>query len=85
MPRYHFNVTNGQTLPDLEGQELPNDAAAFEQAQKMAGNFRRLERQLDVSHHDIVVVAEGKELFRVKVQPTDPASAIQNRPPEDSN
>ena len=74
MPRYHFNVTNGQTLADVDGQDFPDDAAALEQAQKMAVNFRRLERQVDVRHHDIVVVAEGKELFRVKVHPADPDS-----------
>ena len=72
MPRYYFNVTNGQTLSDNEGQELVDDTAAREQAQKMAVNFRRLDRQTDVRHHDVVVISEsGAELFRVSIYPAE--------------
>ena len=30
--RYFFDITNGETRPDYQGMELPNDAAARQEA-----------------------------------------------------
>ena len=37
MPRYHFNISDGVSLPDTEGTELPDIEAAKVAAIKMAG------------------------------------------------
>jgi hypothetical protein len=37
MPLFHFNsVTDGEILPDVEGEELPNVAAARDAAEQSA-------------------------------------------------
>lgn len=37
MPRYFFQVEDGASLPDLEGTELPDVAAARAEAVRLAG------------------------------------------------
>jgi hypothetical protein len=40
MPRYFFNFTNETTsIPDLVGQELPDDQIAKQEAGKLAGEI----------------------------------------------
>jgi len=39
MPRYHFNIEDGQSLRDLEGFELESLDVAKCEAVKMAGNI----------------------------------------------
>lgn len=36
MPRYHFHIYNDEVTMDLEGQELPDEEAAREQATRAA-------------------------------------------------
>ncbi len=37
MPRYHFNVSDGQDMPDLDGHELPDLESARNEAVALAG------------------------------------------------
>jgi len=39
MPRYHFNVRDGQNYPDLQGSELADISAARIEAVKFAGQL----------------------------------------------
>jgi hypothetical protein len=39
MPRYFFHVHDGQDLPDTEGTELPNVAAAQSEAIRASGDM----------------------------------------------
>lgn len=39
MPRYHFHVQDGQFIPDVEGEELPDLAAAKEMAVEAFGEM----------------------------------------------
>ena len=39
MPRYFFNVHNEGSSPDMEGEELLNNEAAWLEATLMAGNL----------------------------------------------
>lgn len=39
MPNYNFSLEDGDTLPDLDRQELPDDASAFEAARSIARDF----------------------------------------------
>jgi hypothetical protein len=39
MPRYFFNVRDGTYLPDKEGSELPDDAAARTEALAASGEM----------------------------------------------
>lgn len=41
MPRYHFNVHDGVSLPDEDGYELPDLAAAQRCAVKLSGDLLR--------------------------------------------
>ncbi|WP_334161221.1 DUF6894 family protein [Phenylobacterium sp.] len=39
MPRYHFNVEDGRSIPDPEGTELPGLESARREAVRMAGRL----------------------------------------------
>ena len=39
MRRYHFNVSDGQDMPDLDGHELPGLKAARNEAVGLAGGL----------------------------------------------
>jgi hypothetical protein len=39
MPRYHFNLSDGRSIPDLEGSELPDLASARREAARYAGQL----------------------------------------------
>jgi hypothetical protein len=39
MPRYHFNVEDGQSIPDPEGTVLPDIEAARHEAIRLAGRL----------------------------------------------
>ncbi|MBP0447252.1 hypothetical protein J8J14_20985 [Roseomonas sp. SSH11] len=41
MPRYFFNVWDGTSPPDIEGEELADDRAARLEAVRMAGDMLR--------------------------------------------
>jgi hypothetical protein len=46
VPRYHFHVEDGETLPDVEGLELPDDhaakVAALRYLAELLGTYPRL-------------------------------------------
>ncbi len=45
MPRYYFHLTDGKTvLSNHAGMDLPGDAAAVEDARKLAGDLRAGEK-----------------------------------------
>jgi hypothetical protein len=70
MPRYHFNVKDGNMIFDSKGSVFADDAAACDHAQELAKFFRTLDRVSGDEHRFIAVVGEdGAELFRVKVHP----------------
>jgi hypothetical protein len=69
MPRYFFNVSNGQDLRDGQGLELPNDAAARLAALEAAGEMLR-ELGLGLWDHESlslqVVDETGAQICRLR-------------------
>jgi hypothetical protein len=43
MPRYYFSLRNGRRFDDVDGLELPNIAAAREEASGFAGDLMKME------------------------------------------
>lgn len=80
MPRYHFNVEDGRSIPDLEGAELPDLASARSEAVRLAGRLLDDDPQLfcRTGHWSVVVTDEaGLALFGLDIRawdgPTTPA------------
>jgi len=68
LPIYHFNVRDGIALPDLEGHELPDLAAARRMAVVYAGSLiRELGDQFWDGHEWILEVTspEGLVFFEL--------------------
>lgn len=77
MPRYFFDIYNGQTTPDPEGLELPDDGAAIERAKVEARGLaaESVRGGHLVGHHRIEVLDETRR--RVGVVRFDDAVAIR--------
>lgn len=82
VPRYHFNVEDGESIPDLEGAELPDLASARAEAVRLAGRLLDDDPQLFCRRgHWRLVVADpsGAALFGLDIRawdgPTAPARA----------
>ena len=67
MPRYFFHLFNDETTIDHEGQELPNDAAAFLEATKCARAMaaESVEGHLILDHRIEVTSSEGRKVGTV--------------------
>jgi hypothetical protein len=51
MARYFFNVRNGGSSPDMEGEELPNNNAAWHEATLIAGElFKDIDGKFEPGH-----------------------------------
>ena len=56
MPRYHFDLrADGITIPDHEGLELLDEAAAREEAARAAGEMKRSARNAEPQAIALVV------------------------------
>ena len=66
MPRYFFHIHNHRSFEDHEGEELPDDDAAWREALR---TLRTLENDLDPGHHWRLSV-RGPEgaLFEIKIE-----------------
>lgn len=83
MPRYYFNIDNGQAIPDVKGIELKNLAAAKCEAIQMAGRlicdaaatfWDRAEWSMTVTD------ATGLTLFRLEIMGTEAPAAQLTHP-----
>jgi len=74
MPRYHFHVEDGVSMPDEEGQELRDLTAARDEAVKLAGALLRDEPRTfwNGDQWDMNVCDDrGLTLFRLTFFATD--------------
>ena len=64
MPRYHFDLrADGITIPDHEGLELLDEAAAREEAARAAGEMMRERSARSAEPQDIaLVVRDGSPI-----------------------
>ncbi len=68
MPRFHFEIVDGYTLPDPSGMELPTEQAA----QRLA---REIAKQISIDVDDeslkdvIVKTDDGKEIYKAPIKP----------------
>jgi hypothetical protein len=67
MPKYHFEIADGITLPDPVGTDCRNDEHARREAHAIAN---QIARDLgDREQRNVVVVDdEGEELYRVPIK-----------------
>jgi len=67
MPKYHFEIADGITLPDPVGTDCRNDEHARREAQAIAVQIAR-----DLGDRElrsvVVVDDEGEELYRVPIK-----------------
>lgn len=74
MPRYHFNVEDGQSIPDPEGTELPDLNAARREAVRLAGRLLDDDPEQFWSHGlwSVVVTDDaGRTLFTLDFRARD--------------
>jgi hypothetical protein len=68
MPRFHFEIIDGYTLPDPSGMELPTEQAAKKLAREIA-------KQISVDVEDrsltdvVVRTDDGKEIYKAPIRP----------------
>lgn len=67
MPKFHFEIVDGYTLPDPSGLELPTEHAAKKVAHEMA---KQISVDIeDASFTDVVVKTEdGKEIYKTPIK-----------------
>jgi hypothetical protein len=77
MPRYHFNVHDGTSIPDPEGSELPDLASARVQAVRLAADLLREHRSFwnEGEWKMDVTDGEGLILFSLLFLATDAPAA----------
>jgi hypothetical protein len=67
MPKFHFEIVDGYTLPDPSGMELPTEQAAKKVAREIAKQI-----SIDVEDEglkDVVVKTEdGKEIYKTPIK-----------------
>ena len=65
MPRYFFNLTDGSTIRDPNGEELADIGSAKATAARVARDVgRNKERTLIAGLHITVTNEQGEEVFR---------------------
>ena len=68
MPRFHFEIVDGNTLGDPSGMELPTEAAARKVAHEIAKQI-----SIDVEDEglkDVVVKTDdGKKIYSTPIRP----------------
>ena len=65
MARYFFNLTNGSTIRDPDGEMLPDIDAAKAAAARMASDLARYKRLSEIAGVYVGVTGEqGNEVFR---------------------
>lgn len=68
MPRFHFEIVDGYTLPDPSGMELPTDEAAKKVAREIA-------KQISFDNDDpgftdvVVKNGNGEEIYKTPIKP----------------
>ena len=68
MPRFHFEIIDGYTLPEPSGMELPTEQAAKKLAREIA-------KQISVDVEDrsltdvVVRTDDGKEIYKAPIRP----------------
>ncbi|MBO4222016.1 DUF6894 family protein [Bradyrhizobium neotropicale] len=78
MPRYFFHISNGHPFRDTQGEELPDDNAAWQEALKTMRDVESSLR-LDGSHEWSIEVKRGDTaIFRIDVS----ATKIDADPPQ---
>jgi uncharacterized protein DUF6894 len=67
MPRFHFEIVDGYTLPDPSGMELPTEQAAEKLAREIA---KQISDDIeDEGFKDVVVKTEGgKEIYKAPIK-----------------
>ena len=83
MPRFHFNVYDGVTLPDEDGTELPDWHHARAQALLFAGELLKdeaIHRQLADGWHIEVTDERGLILFRLDFTIVNAPAVVPLRP-----
>jgi hypothetical protein len=67
MPRFHFEIVDGYTVPDPSGMELPTEGAAKKLAHEIAKQI-----SIDVEDEtlkDVVVKTDdGKEIYKAPIK-----------------
>jgi hypothetical protein len=69
MPRYYFDVEDGVSFLDDEGDEFETPEAAKAYARKVA--FELAQERATFLDAEVIVRDKGGEFFRLKVGPTD--------------
>lgn len=68
MPKFHFEIVDGYTLPDPSGMDLPTEEAAQRLAREIAKQI-----SIDVdgeSLKNVVVKTDGgKEIYKAPIKP----------------
>jgi hypothetical protein len=65
MPRYFFNLTNGTTIRDTEGEQCADLDAAKTLARRSARDLARNKRRTEINSFYVCVTDEhGNEVFR---------------------
>lgn len=81
MPRYHFNVHDGTSVPDDEGMELPSLKSARSEAVKLAGALLTDQYETFWNGHEWhmeVTDSEGTVLFTLTFFSTEaPAATVR--------
>jgi hypothetical protein len=70
MPRYFFDIQDGNTLIDPSGFDCKNDAAAIEKARTLAVGVSFDKPEVDPTRHIAVRDAMGKQVCTVPVYST---------------
>jgi hypothetical protein len=69
MPRFHFEVADGYTLPDPTGMELPNEQAAEKAAREIAKQIS-LDVESESFKEVVVKTDDGKEIYKTPIRTT---------------
>lgn len=75
MSRYFFHVADGRSYRDTEGVDLPDAAAAREEAVRVLGELLRDEPALFLEHELLelrVAPASGEPIYRLVVVASNP-------------
>jgi hypothetical protein len=68
MPRFHFEIVDGYTLPDPSGMELPTEEAAKKLARQIA-HIISVDND-DPGLTDVVVKnGDGEEIYKAPITP----------------
>lgn len=67
MPKFHFEIVDGYTLPDPSGMELPTEHAAKRVAHEIAKQIA-LDVEDDSLKEVVVKTDDGKEIYKAPIK-----------------